>query len=162
MKRARPRAIFDRSAATMDLPLTGKPRTARYAYVIAAVGVLIALLGWALSSLTHSQTAAVVDKSTLVMDVARSGTLLRSVSAQGAFAPERVRVTSATQTGVVNQVFVKAGSTVQPGDIIAQMQNPELDAQVVNARSALQVAQANLASARQQAKANIISQQVAV
>jgi HlyD family secretion protein len=70
-----------------------------------------------------------------------------------------VRVASATQSGVVNEIFVKAGSYVQPGTVIAQMQNPALDAQAANALSALRVAQANLADARQQAQASVIGQQ---
>ncbi len=60
---------------------------------------------------------------------------------------------------MVNEIFVKAGSVVQPGTVIAQMQNPALEASATNARSALAVARANLADARQQAQAAIISQQ---
>lgn len=124
--------------------------------------VLAAVAAWALATLSHgSAGGTVVDRSTLVTDVARHGTLLRSVSAQGAFAPERVRVASATQSGVVNQVFVKPGSVVEPGTVLAQMQNPALDATVIAARSQLQVAQANLASARQQAQASVLTQQTA-
>ncbi len=114
---------------------------------------------WAFNSLTHQAATTVVDKSTLVVDVAARGTLVRSVSAQGAFAPERVRVVSATQTGVVNQIFAKAGNSVQPGTVLAQMQNPALQAQQADAISALRVAQANLADARQQVQAAVIGQQ---
>lgn len=144
---------------TMDLVRDRKRGIPKAAYAVAGVVVLIALLAWALSSLTHQQGGTVVDKSTLVLDVATRGTLVRSVSAQGAFTPEHVRVASATQPGVVNEIFVKAGSYVQPGSVIAQMQNPALDAQAANALSALRVAQANLADARQQAQASVIGQQ---
>jgi multidrug efflux pump subunit AcrA (membrane-fusion protein) len=144
---------------TMDVVRERKRGIPKAAYAIAGVAVLIALAVWALSSLTHQQSGTVVDKSTLVTDVATRGTLLRSVSAQGAFAPERVRVASATQSGVVNQVFVKPGTVVHPGDVIAQMENPALEAQEANAASALSVATANLADARQQAQASVIGQQ---
>jgi HlyD family secretion protein len=154
--------VTERPAQSMDIVRERKSGIPKYAYTVAGIAVLIAVGAWALSSLTHSHAGTVVDKSTMVMDVARRGTLLRAVSAQGAFAPERVRVASATQAGVVNQIFVKAGSRVEPGTIVAQMQNPALDAQVVDARSALQVAQANLASARQQAQAAVLTQQTAV
>lgn len=146
----------------MDVVRERKRGIPKSAYAIAGVLVLAAMVAWALASLTRSHGGTVVDKSTLVTDVVRQGTLLRAVSAQGAFAPERVRVASATQAGVINQVFVKAGSRVEPGSIIAQMQNPALDAQVADARSAVQVAQANLASARQQAQAAVLTQQTAV
>lgn len=153
----KPKAVETRSA--MDVVRERKHSIPKAAYAVGGVLVLIALAIWALSSLTHQQAGTLVDKSTLVMDVAKRGTLLRSVSAQGAFAPERVRVASATQSGVVNQIYVKAGSVVQPGTLIAQMENPALDAQEANALSALHVAQANLADARQQAQAAVIGQQ---
>jgi HlyD family secretion protein len=142
----------------MDVVRERKRGIPKGAYAVAGAIVLVALAGWALTSLTHQQAGTVVDKSTLVTDVATRGTLVRSVSAQGQFAPERVRVASATQSGVVNVIFVKAGSVVEPGTIIAQMENPALDAQAANALSALRVAQANLADARQQAQASVIGQ----
>jgi HlyD family secretion protein len=153
----KPKAV-ERPGA-MDVVRERRRAVPKGLYAVAAAIALVALAAWALSSLTHQQAGTVVDKSTLVTDVATRGTLLRSVSAQGAFAPERVRVASATQAGVVNQIFVKAGSVVQPGTIIAQMENPALDAQQANAISALRVAQANLADARQQAQASVIGQQ---
>jgi HlyD family secretion protein len=153
----KPKAV--ERANTMDVVRQRKGGIPRALFVVVGIIVLIALAAWALSSLTHQQAGTVVDKSTLVTDVATRGTLVRSVSAQGQFAPERVRVASATQSGVVNQIFVKAGSVVQPGTVIAQMENPALDAQQANAVSALRVAQANLADARQQAQAAVITQQ---
>jgi HlyD family secretion protein len=143
----------------MDLTRERKRGIPKAAYAVAGIAVLVALVVWALGSLTHSQAGVAVDKSTLVTDVVTRGTLVRSVSAQGAFAPERVRVASATQPGVVNAIYVKPGSVVQPGDAIAQMQNPSLEAAAENARSALAVARANLADARQQAQASVITEQ---
>jgi HlyD family secretion protein len=143
----------------MDVVRERKRGVPKTAYAVGGVIVLIALLAWALSSLTHGQSGTVVDKSTLVTDVARRGTLLRAVSAQGAFAPERVRIASATQAGVIDEIFVKAGSVVQPGTLLARMQNPALEASAINAQSALRVAQANLADARRQAQAAVITQQ---
>lgn len=153
----RPKAV-ERSN-TMDVVRERKGGIPKAAYTVVGVLVLIALVAYALSSLTHQQGGAVVDKSTLVTDMATHGMLVRSVSAQGAFAPEHVRVASATQSGVVNQIFVKAGNVVQPGTMIAQMENPALEAQEANALSALHVAQANLIDARQQAQASVIGQQ---
>lgn len=131
-------------------------------YAIAGAIALVALLVWAVSSLSRGgSTSTVVDTSTLVTDTAQRGTLLRAVSAQGAFAPERVRVASATQAGVINQIGVKPGSVVEVGSVLAQMQNPTLEAAVTTARSQLQVAQADLASAKQQAQAAQLTQQSA-
>lgn len=144
--------------SSMDVVRERKPGITRAVYAVAGLLLLVALVVWALISFAHQPAGAVVDKSTLVTDTAQRGTLVRSVSAQGAFAPEHVRIASATQPGVVNQIFVKAGSTVYPGMPIVQMQNPSLESAAVDARSALDVARANLAEARAQAQASIITQ----
>lgn len=145
--------------STMDVVRERKRGIPKAAYLAAGVLVLIAVSVWALESLMRPLGGPVVERATLVTDVATRGTLVRSISAQGAFAPERVRIASATQPGVVNQIFVKAGGVVAPGTVIAQMENPALDAQQASALSALRVAQANLADAHQQAQAAVISEQ---
>jgi HlyD family secretion protein len=142
----------------MDVVRERRRGIPRGVYAMAGFLLLVALVVWALLSFTHQPAGAVVDKSTIVTDVAQRGALVRSVSAQGAFAPEHLRIASATQPGVVNQIFVKAGSAVYPGMPIAQMQNPALETAAVDARSALSVAQANLAEARAQAQAAVIAQ----
>src|SRR5579862_5329791 len=157
----RPKAVSDRVPA-MDVVRERKRMAPKGLYAIAGAAVLAALLVWAVSSLSRGgSTSTEVDTSTLVTDTAQRGTLLRAVSAQGAFAPERVRVASATQAGVVNQIGVKPGSVVEVGSVLAQMQNPTLEAAVTTARSQLQVAQADLASAKQQAQAAQLNQQSA-
>jgi len=133
-------------------------RVARWSYAAIAVLVVLAAIAWGLRGI-DSHPGVTVDKSSLVTDVARQGALVRSIGAQGTFTPDRVRVVSATQSGVVNQLFVKPGSTVTPGTIVAQMQNPALDASASDAQAQLAVAQADLASAQQQAQAEQLTQQ---
>jgi multidrug efflux pump subunit AcrA (membrane-fusion protein) len=149
------------SSNTMDVVRERRRRIPRSALIGGGAVVLIVLVAWAIVSMSHS-SSVVVDRSTLVTDVAQRGTLLRSVSAQGVFAPESTRVVSATQPGVVNQIFVKEGNSVQSGSVIAQMRNPELEAKATDAQSALRVAQANLADARQQAQTAVITQKSAL
>lgn len=109
-------------------------------------------------SLSREGTApGVVDRSALVTDVVRLGTLQRSVSGSGALASESVRVVAATQAGIVEAVFVKPGAIVRDGDAIARLSNPDLDAEVVGASSALEVARAQLATSEQEAKADTLS-----
>lgn len=144
----------------MDVARNTRRKWPRTLLTFGAVALLIGVAVWAITSLMRANTGATtVDASTLVTDVAQRGTLIRSVSAQGVFAPERVRVVSAMQSGLVNQVFVKPGTAVVPGSVIAQMQNPALESAAIDARAQVDVAQANLASAREQAQASLIAQQ---
>ncbi len=150
------------SSSTMDIVRERRRRMPKQALIFGGVLILVVLVGWAFISMSHMSTSVAVDKSTLVTDVVQRGTLLRSVSAQGIFSPESTRVASATQMGVVNEIFIKEGGRVQPGTVIAQMRNPELEAKAIDAQSALRVAQANLSDARQQAQAAVIAQKSAL
>ncbi|HEY8297837.1 MAG TPA: HlyD family efflux transporter periplasmic adaptor subunit [Candidatus Baltobacteraceae bacterium] len=146
----------------MDVARERRRAIPKSLYALAAIALLVGLTLWAVNSLSKAGSAGTaVDKSTLVTDVVRRGTFVRSVTAQGVFAPERVRVVSAAQSGVVEQVLLKAGTFVESGSVIARMENPQIEAAVTQEQAALQVAQANLASAKQQARAAVLTAQTA-
>jgi HlyD family secretion protein len=140
-----------------------RPRRAappRVLIVIAAGVVLAVATAASLFSLSHGSTSGPsVDRSTVVTDVAREGTLQRSISASGMLAAENIRIVAAIQAGVVESVFVKPGTEVEAGSPIAQLSNPDLEADVVTARSAVDVARAQMVSVQQQAKASALSTQ---
>jgi HlyD family secretion protein len=133
-------------------------RLPKWPYAIAAGLVVLIAIGWAVRG-SGARPGATVERATLVTDVVREGTLVRSVSAQGTFMPDRVRVVAATQSGVIDQLFVKPGSVVVPGTVVAQMENPSLDAAARDAQAQLAVARADLESAQQQARTEQLTQQ---
>lgn len=144
----------------MDVVRARRASPPRIVIVIAAAGVLVVAMVMALFSLTRSSEGGPsVDRSTIVTDVARVGTLQRSISASGTLASENIRVVAAAQAGVVESVFLKPGAKVEAGTPIAQLSNPDLEADVVSAHSAVDVARAQLASVEQQAKAAALSTQ---
>jgi HlyD family secretion protein len=124
----------------------------------AAVLTLAAVIA-AVAMLREGEGGVLVDRSTIVTDVVRRGTLERSVSAAGTLASEDVHVVSAIEPGTVAALFVKPGASVRGGDAIARLENHDLEAAVIDARSALDVAQAQLVSAREQAAAAALTQQ---
>jgi multidrug resistance efflux pump len=151
------------TSSGMDVVRERKRRVPRSVAVALAVVVLLAGVAIAAYSLAHTSSGGVlVDRSSIVMDVAKRGTLMRAISASGTFVSEDVRVVAAEQTGIVQQVFVKPGAFVHTGTPIARLSNPDLDAAVVAARSAVQVAQAELISAQAQAKSAALTQQSTV
>jgi HlyD family secretion protein len=131
--------------------------------IAGGIVTLVALAAAGTFSLLHAADGAVlVDRSTIVTDVVQRGTLERSISAAGSLAAEDVHVVSAVEPGVVATVDVKPGAAVRAGDSIARLENPDLDAAVIDARSSLTVAQAQLASAQEQAAASALTQQSAL
>lgn len=143
----------------MDVIRDRQRRLPKGVYLGAAAILVAAALVWGLRGAGAHGSGTVVDRSTLVTDVARRGTLVLSVNAQGTFMPDRVRIVAATQSGVIDAIFVKPGSVVSPGATIAQMTNPALDAATSDAQAQLAVARADLASAQQQARAERLTQQ---
>lgn len=142
----------------MDVIRARSRRLPKWPYAVAAGLVALLAIGWAVRG-PSAHAGATVERATLVTDVAREGTLVRSVSAQGTFMPDRVRVVAATQSGVIDQLFVKPGSVVVPGTVVAQMENPSLDAAARDAQAQLAVARADLESAQQQARTEQLTQQ---
>ncbi|MFY9711453.1 MAG: efflux RND transporter periplasmic adaptor subunit [Candidatus Cybelea sp.] len=142
----------------MDVIRARSRRLPKWPYAVAVGLAALLAIVWALRG-SGAHAGATVERATLVTDVVREGTLVRSVSAQGTFMPDRVRVVAATQSGVIDQLFVKPGSVVVPGTVVAQMENPSLDAAARDAQAQLAVARADLESAQQQARTERLTQQ---
>src|ERR1700733_14911364 len=107
---------------SMDIILEQpKRRVPRQVWVIVGIILFGALVVWGLHTLTQQRGSISVDRATLVTDTARRGEFIRSVSASGTFQPEHVRIVSATQDGIVEQMLVKPGATVNADSIIAVM-----------------------------------------
>lgn len=142
---------------TMDVQRAPqKVRVPRWLAVVALAVAGIAVLAFAFA---HSNGGPSVDKTTIVTDTAVRGTFVRSIAATGALASENVRIVDAVQPGVVEAVYVKPGASVQAGEVVARLENPDLEAAVVSAQSQFSVAQAELGSAREQMQASALTQQ---
>jgi HlyD family secretion protein len=124
--------------------------------VVLAIGAVVALI-----SLTRTGGGVAVARASVVTDTVKLGTLSRSISASGALAPQEVHIVAAEQPGTVEDVLVKPGAYVTAQTPIAGLSNPDLDAAIVAARSSVDVAEADLISAEQQAKAAALAQRSA-
>jgi HlyD family secretion protein len=145
----------------MDVARTKTRKLSRGVAIALTAALLIVAAAAALFSLTRTGGGIVVERASIVTDAVRHGDLDRSISASGALAPQEVHIVAVVQPGIVESVFVKPGANVIAGTPIAQLTNADLDADVVTARSAVDVARADLASAQQQARASALAQQSA-
>lgn len=87
-----------------------------------------------------------VASGTLVTARVQSGVFAVSVQAPGTLKSRRVRYVTAAVPGTVEDVAVQPGDHVQSGTVLLHLTNPQLQAAVVAARSALADAQATLVS----------------
>lgn len=145
----------------MDVARAKSRGLSRNATIALMVALLIVAAAVALFSLTRTGGGIVVERASVVTDTVHRGDLNRSISASGALAPQEVHIVAAVQPGIVESVLVKPGANVAAGSPIARLSNPDLDADVVAARSAVDVARADLASAQQQARASALAQRSA-
>jgi HlyD family secretion protein len=76
------------------------------------------------------------------------GDLAKSVVATGKVTPITKVEVKSKASGIVKKLFVEYGDTVKQGQLLAQLDKVEIQAQVEQSQAALQASQANLASAQ--------------
>jgi multidrug efflux pump subunit AcrA (membrane-fusion protein) len=121
----------------------------------AAVAVAVAIGAWALPALYDRRTASepIVARESLTIDTVTRGTLERSVTAAGTLVPDRVHVVATAADGIVAELPLRTGSRVQTDSVIARLENPDLSVAVADVRAQLSAAEADVASAREEAAA---------
>jgi len=143
----------------VDIPRPKRKKTLRNALV--AAGLAVAAAGTA--ALTRLEPAAPsVERATLWIDTVRRGPLVRQIRAPGTLVPEHVRLISALTQGRVEQIRVRPGAAVEPGTVLFELSNPDVQLQLLEAERQLGSAQANLVSLKSQLETARLSQQATV
>lgn len=103
--------------------------------LLIAVGVIVAKSG-----------GTKIDPSKLAK--VERGDLAKSVVATGKVTPITKVEVKSKASGIVKKLFVDYGDRVKAGQLLAQLDKVEIEAQVAQSRAALEAAQANLTSAQ--------------
>lgn len=125
--------------------------------IIIVVGLLLALAAttYALSRLKPA--APSVDKSTVWPDTVKRGEMLVQHRGLGTLVPEDIRWIPATTEGRVERIVLRPGALVQPGTIILELTNPELEQEATDAELQLKVAQADYENLRVQLESQLLT-----
>ena len=124
----------------------------------AAVGVMIIVL----VSVVLAQmkpAAPTVERATVWVDTVKRGPMVRQVRGLGTLVPEDTRWLPATTEGRVERIVLRAGAQVTANSVILELSNPQVEQEAINARLALQAAEANLANQRVQLQNELLTQQ---
>jgi HlyD family secretion protein len=108
--------------------------------MVTAVIAAILLIGSSLNR-TNIESAAAQDVETAVAVI---GDLSASASASGQLLPQREAVLTADTMSRVVNVSVRLGDSVQPGDLLVQLDGTNLEFDVANAQQTVALAQARL------------------
>jgi len=120
-----------------------KKRRKRIVIISIVIAVVLLFVG-GLTAFTRGGTK--IDPSKLAK--VEKGDLAKSVVATGKVTPITKVEVKSKASGIVKKLFVEYGDQVKKGQLLAQLDKDEIQAQVDQSRAALQAADANLASSQ--------------
>lgn len=119
--------------------------------IIVAVILIIALTGL-------EPAAPAVDRATVWTDTVQRGDMVRRVRGPGVLAPSEIRWIAATTEARVDRVLVQPGAVVEADTVLVEMSNPTLAQQVLEARSEVVAAEADLAALEVRLQSQVLDQ----
>jgi HlyD family secretion protein len=106
--------------------------------------VVVALVTVGVSRLEPA--APGVDRRTLWLDTVKRGPMLREVRGVGTLVSEDILWIPAAVKGRVTRILVEPGSIVEPNTVLIELNNPELELELLDAKSQWNSAQSKLIS----------------
>ena len=122
-------------------------RRRRRRIVLAALGIL-AVIAISVAVSRLEPAAPTVEESTLWFGTVRRGPMVREVRGAGVLVPEEIRWIPSTTSGRVERIVLQPGAEVQPGTVILELSNPDLQQSARNAELDWRTAEAQLANQR--------------
>ena len=138
-----------------------KQRKRRRQYLIGAgvaVLVLVAIAG--LSALGPAVPS--IERSSVLVDTVKRGELLREVRGPGTLVPKEIRWIAAETAAHVERIVIKPGAIVKPDTVILELANPEVDDQLLAAKTAVIAAESDLAAKRTDLNSKLLDEQSAL
>lgn len=102
--------------------------------------------------------APTAERAALYFGRVDRGEMLRQVRGPGTLVPDSIRWIPAVTSGRVERVNVRNGASVQAGQVILEMTNPDVQLEEMSAQQQLSAAQANLVSLRTNLETNRLNQ----
>ena len=122
----------------------GRKKRRKRITIISVIVAAVLLFVGVLTAYTRGGTK--IDPSKLAK--VEKGDLAKSVVATGKVTPITKVEVKSKASGIVKKLYVEYGDTVKKGQLLAQLDKVEIEAQVDQSRAALQAAEANLASSQ--------------
>ncbi len=135
-----------------------KKKKRRRQYLIGGIVVaLIAVAGVGLAALGPAVPS--IERSSVLVDTVKQGDLMREVRGPGTLVPREIRWIAAETAARVDHIVVKPGATVAADTVILELSNPEVEDQLMAAKTAVTAAQADLAAKRIDLQSRLLDEQ---
>src|SRR5687767_15232276 len=135
-------------------PAILKRRRIRHVIMAVLAGIVVVVVSVALARMEPA--APTVERAVVLEDVVKRGSIVRQVRGPGTLVPEDTRWLPATTDGRVERILLRPGAVVRPDSIILELSNPQVEQETLNARLALQAAEAALENLRAQLQNDLL------
>ena len=144
----------------MDIkrPAKSKLKKRARSAVLIVVG-LIAIGGITIILARLKPASPTLDRSTAVIDTVKRGQMLREVRGIGTLVPQLVRWVPAPSDGRVEKIPVQAGTVVGFDTVIAELSNPQMEQEAIDAEFQVKAAEADKESLRTRLESESMTQQ---
>lgn len=134
-------------------------RNRRIRQVIYALLGMAAISGATVGLARLKPAAPTVEKGTIWPGEVKRGEMIRNVRGNGTLVPEDIRWIPATVNGRIEKLLVKPGAVVKADTVLLEMSNPELERDLLDAKTQLDGAKADLANQKVQLESARLNQQ---
>ena len=144
----------------MDIALPEIKRQKRRRQIIWLGVALLVLVGVTVGISRLKPAAPTVDRSTILTDTVKRGFMLRQVRGLGSLIPshEDVRQIPAETEATVIRIVKLPGSQVDPGTVLVEMSNPQLEQEALDAQLQVKAAQAEYQSLKVKLASDLMNQ----
>ncbi|MDX2110152.1 MAG: HlyD family efflux transporter periplasmic adaptor subunit [Verrucomicrobiota bacterium] len=136
--------------------IAAKKRRKRILWTVTAVVIVV---GGFLGLKLVKPAAPTVERSTVWIDTVKKGTLAVRVRGVGTLTPEDQRWITARTAGRVEKLVILPGAKLEPGTLILELSNPELDQQNRNAALQLTAAESEYANLEAELQGRVLELQ---
>lgn len=144
----------------MDIKRPPKSKLKKRARTVVFIVLGLAAIVGITFALTRLKPAApTLDRSTAVIDTVKRGQMVREVRGIGTLVPQLVRWVPAPADGRVEKIPVQAGVVVGYDTVIAELSNPKMEQEAMDAEFQVKAAEADAESLRTRLESESMTQQ---
>lgn len=141
-------------------PAILKRKRIRQGIVLGIVG--LSVVGITAAVMRLEPAAPSVPEATVWKNSVKRGPMIRSVNGAGTLVPEDVRIIPALAAGRVERIVLLAGAAVEPGTVILELSDPDLQQRVLTAELNWKAAVAQLENQRASLQTQRLQYEIAV
>ena len=145
-------------STTMDIQRPSNARAKKIRRIAYLVVALVSAAGVTYGVSRLRPAAPSVDKATIWTDEVKRGPMLREVRGIGTLIPEDIRWIPAQTDSRIDRIVIHPGATVQPGSVILELSNPELQREVLDAQYQLKASEADYENLKVQVNSELLNQ----